>query len=160
MKRRKVLNISTSIHNIAVGMLGILFLLVTFKSSQAAIFPPPWSDPEKNPCATMPGGWQLLYWPPLKKCFKIFTIGYPCPETMELSPAPLNGKSKGNQNAATAECRCPPGSALSALTNKCHKIFERDPCEKGQYFGPLPDVGKLDSSKRWVCIFYRNQSQT
>lgn len=39
-----------------------------------AIVPPPWSDPSKNPCANMPGGWQLLYWAPLKQCFKIFTV--------------------------------------------------------------------------------------
>lgn len=39
-----------------------------------AIVPPPWSDPNKNPCASMPGGWQLLYWAPLKQCFKIFTV--------------------------------------------------------------------------------------
>lgn len=39
-----------------------------------AIVPPPWSDPSKNPCATMPGGWQLLYWAPLQQCFKIFTV--------------------------------------------------------------------------------------
>lgn len=41
-----------------------------------AIVPPPWSDPNKNPCAALPGGWQLLYWEPLQKCFKIFTVIY------------------------------------------------------------------------------------
>lgn len=40
----------------------------------AAIEPPPWSDPTKNPCANQPGGWQLLYWPPLEQCFKIYTV--------------------------------------------------------------------------------------
>lgn len=41
---------------------------------ECAIAPPPWSDPTKNPCAKLPGGWQLLYWPPLKQCFKIFQV--------------------------------------------------------------------------------------
>lgn len=45
--------------------------------ADGAIVPPPWSDPSKNPCASMPGGWQLLYWPPLKQCFKIFTVSLP-----------------------------------------------------------------------------------
>lgn len=40
----------------------------------AAIVAPPWSNPSNNPCALQPGGWQLLYWAPLKKCFKIFTV--------------------------------------------------------------------------------------
>lgn len=42
--------------------------------AQAAIVAPPWSNPSNNPCASMPGGWQLLYWAPLQKCFKIFTV--------------------------------------------------------------------------------------
>ncbi len=60
--------------------------LLTLSTVYGAIAPPPWSDPSKNPCANMPGGWQLIYWAPLKKCFKIFQMGYPCPDTMELSP--------------------------------------------------------------------------
>lgn len=53
-------------------------MFVTFISTvtkiETAIAPPPWSDPLKNPCAQLPGGWQLLYWPPLKQCFKIFQV--------------------------------------------------------------------------------------
>lgn len=104
----------------------------------AAIAPPPWSDPEKNPCARMPGGWQLLYWPPLDKCFKIFQKGYPCPETMELSPVGFGITA----TQTTAVCLCPPGTAQSPITNKCHKLFEKGPCEIGQYFAPIKDLIK------------------
>lgn len=119
----------------------LLLLLLTRQSPSAlaGIVPPPWSDPAKNPCASMAGGWQLLYWTPLKKCFKIFTLGYPCPDTMELSPTPVSAKRK---DVPAAECRCPPGTALSALTNACHKLYERGPCPLGEYFQPMPEQAK------------------
>lgn len=119
----------------------LLLLLLTQQQApvRAGIVPPPWSDPAKNPCASMAGGWQLLYWTPLKKCFKIFTLGYPCPETMELSPTPVSAKRK---DVPAAECRCPPGTALSALTNACHKLYERGPCSLGEYFQPMPEQSK------------------
>ena len=88
-----------------------------------AILPPPWSDPIKNPCATLPGGWQLLYWPPLKKCFKIFQVGYPCPDTMELSPAAASTFKQTDKNVPIAECKCPPEMAQSVLNNKCYLLF-------------------------------------
>lgn len=135
------------------------FVLVIVMQQQridgGVIIAPAWADPEWNPCASMPGGWQLLYWPPLKKCFKIFTVGYPCPETMELSPTAVI--SSGKRMAAVsqgplAECRCPPGTALSLSHNKCFKLFERLPCDKGQYFHPtnkLPtNYGNNNISKR------------
>lgn len=152
MKRRKLLLCWTVLHS-GLSLIAFLTLLLS-KTTQAAIVPPPWSDPEKNPCASMPGGWQLLYWPPLKQCFKIFTIGYPCPETMELSPAPNVGKTKSARlNAPAAECRCPPGTALSAETNKCHEIFKRGPCEHSAYFAPLPEErAAISSGRRWVFI--------
>ena len=58
--------------------LWIYALISTFLQigCNGAIVPPPWSDPSKNPCASLPGGWQLLYWTPLKKCFKIFTVSF------------------------------------------------------------------------------------
>ncbi|XP_053953273.1 uncharacterized protein LOC128860064 isoform X1 [Anastrepha ludens] len=153
MKRRKLLLCWTILHS-GLSLIAFLTLFLS-QMTQAAIVPPPWSDPEKNPCASMPGGWQLLYWPPLKQCFKIFTIGYPCPETMELSPAPSVGKTKAaRNNAPAAECRCPPGTALSAETNKCHDIFQRGPCERGAFFAPLPEErtaanGGRRSNNRW-----------
>ena len=131
-----------------------LWLLVTCKFltiTHSAIVPPPWSNPSTNPCATMPGGWQLLYWPPLKKCFKIFQKGYPCPETMELSPI---GSGYGANAGTYAECRCPPGTAQSPLTNECHKLFERGPCDFGQYFAPIADVP--DRNARQVLRKVRN----
>lgn len=100
-----------------------------------AVAPPSWSDPKVNPCANMPnGGWQHLYFAPLKECFKIFTLGYPCPDTMELSPI-LNGMT------GHGECKCPPGTAQINATAMCYKIFDRGPCSEGHYLSPL-DTGK------------------
>ncbi|CAD7080307.1 unnamed protein product [Hermetia illucens] len=107
--------------------------------SDGAIVPPPWSNIDKNPCAALPGGWQMLYWAPLKKCFKIFQVGYPCPDTMELSP-PSN-------NNHTAECRCPPGTAQSVLNDECHTLFTKGPCSDGEYFSPVTDVRTLSTWK-------------
>ena len=63
-----------------------------------AIAPPSWSDPEVNPCARFSNGWQHLFYEPLQACFKIFTMGFPCPDTMELSPLKngLTGYGKNN----------------------------------------------------------------
>lgn len=83
--RRKLPAGNPRIINDAIIM--IIILLVTIRAVEMAIIPPAWADPERNPCASLPGGWQLLYWAPLRRCFKIFNLGYPCPETMELSPA-------------------------------------------------------------------------
>ncbi|XP_018322390.1 uncharacterized protein LOC108735081 isoform X1 [Agrilus planipennis] len=56
-------------------------------------------------------------------------MGYPCPETMELSPVTFG------QNY-TAECRCPPKTALHEDENRCYQIFTKGPCPKGYFFGP------------------------
>lgn len=93
--------------------------------------PPPWADPELNPCAKEPRGWQLLFWPPDGQCYKIFQIGHPCPEGMELSPA----TSKTGKELY-AECRCPPKHALSSADGKCYQLFTIGPCPEGKFFGP------------------------
>lgn len=62
--------------------IGFLCLSCLHTAVDSAIVPPPWSNPMSNPCASMPGGWQLLYWPPLKKCFKIFSVCYHCHHTI------------------------------------------------------------------------------
>ncbi|XP_055384230.1 uncharacterized protein LOC129613919 [Condylostylus longicornis] len=126
-----------------------LILIISLSSSiKSAIVPPPWSDPEKNPCALMPGGWQLLYWPPLKKCFKIFSVGYPCPDTMELSPATLTGKQMAKLGI-TAECKCPPGTAQSRKNQKCYQLFEQGPCSKGEYFNEAQESVGRKPTIRW-----------
>ncbi|XP_008547767.1 multiple epidermal growth factor-like domains protein 10 [Microplitis demolitor] len=119
-----------------------LIVLLVIKNINGAIVPPPWANPSSNPCAAEPRGWQLLYWPPDGKCYKIFKIGAPCPETMELGPS---AKGQG----VTAECRCPPGTAQSSYDSICYGIFTRAACPDGQYFAPLPDT---NDSRRWgVC---------
>lgn len=59
-------------------------------------------------------------------------IGYPCPESMELTP------SKTRRSTA-AECRCPPGTAQQHDSTYCHKLFEQGPCNIGQYFAPVKE---------------------
>ncbi|VVC35424.1 Domain of unknown function DUF4789 [Cinara cedri] len=109
-------------------------------TATCAVLPPPWADPSQNPCAAEPsGGWQLLYWPEDKKCYRIFQRGYPCPETMELVPRP--------DRKGSAECACPPGSVRSARDSRCHQLFRLgDPCDDGQYFAPGPD---REDRERW-----------
>ena len=51
-----------------------IFGLLLLVSARAAIVPPPWANPSSNPCAAQPRGWQLLFWPPDGKCYKIFQV--------------------------------------------------------------------------------------
>lgn len=112
-----------------------------FQASGYAIAPPSWSDPKVNPCAKLSNGWQHLYYPPLEKCFKIFTLGYPCPESMELSPI-LNGLT------GHGECKCPPGAAQLNTTSTCYKIFDRGPCDEGHYMSPMTPKNGVKSNFR------------
>lgn len=50
-------------------------IILGLNAALGAVLPPPWANPKLNPCATQPGGWQLLYWPPDGKCYKIFKVG-------------------------------------------------------------------------------------
>lgn len=75
-KMNKKMSISFQIIAVMNGLFQwiCIFALMFVGDADAAIEPPPWSDPTKNPCANKPGGWQLLYWQPLKQCFKIYTV--------------------------------------------------------------------------------------
>ncbi|XP_014612082.1 PREDICTED: uncharacterized protein LOC106791159 [Polistes canadensis] len=130
------------------NLLKIIILCITIINIKAVIMPPPWADPLNNPCALQPRGWQLLYWPPDGKCYKIFQIGAPCPETMELGPA-------AGGAGTIAECRCPPGTAQSPRDALCYPIFTRSSCPRGQYFAPVPEIHaktSLNSKRRWgIC---------
>ncbi|XP_050543701.1 uncharacterized protein LOC126906845 [Daktulosphaira vitifoliae] len=122
-------------------MLKLFSLACLAAVASAAVLPPPWANPSQNPCALEPsGGWQLLYWPEDKKCYRIFQRGYPCPETMELVPRP--------DRKGSAECACPPGSARSARDSRCHQLFQLSDtvCEDGQYFAPGPE---REDRERW-----------
>lgn len=66
-------------------------------------------------------------------------MGYPCPETMELSPIGSSSTAT-KMGTSSAECRCPPGTAQHEKTSKCHTLFERGPCTNGQYFSPIIDA--------------------
>lgn len=59
---------------ITVACYAVIYATVISSLANAAIVAPPWSNPANNPCASLPGGWQLLYWAPLQQCFKIFTV--------------------------------------------------------------------------------------
>ncbi|KAJ8938717.1 hypothetical protein NQ318_005571 [Aromia moschata] len=124
-----------------------IFLFLLQPRTQGAVMAPPWANPKLNPCASQPRGWQLLFWPPDGKCYKIFQVGHPCPEGMELSP--VSSKS-GKQ--LSAECRCPPQTAQSATDGKCYELFSLGPCEKGYYFGPDTQYKSDNSKREWgVC---------
>ncbi|XP_044730148.1 uncharacterized protein LOC123293402 [Chrysoperla carnea] len=136
---------------------GILFsillsFIIILDPSNGGIAPPHWVDLKRNPCASQ--GWQLLYWAPDQACYKIFQTGYPCPETMELTPS---------LSENVAECKCPPGTAqlLDEPTNqdndnstisKCYNLFEKGPCKNNQFFSPDTNSTKSSTSKRiGVC---------
>ncbi|KAJ8919330.1 hypothetical protein NQ315_003914 [Exocentrus adspersus] len=138
-------------HSESLSLTWILYLkiLLTLQQfyTEGAIMAPPWANPKLNPCAALPNGWQLLFWPPDGRCYKIFQIGHPCPEEMELSPS----ISKSNQSLL-AECRCPPETAQSATDGRCYKLFTLGPCEVGYYFGPDTQYKETDSKRQWgVC---------
>ncbi|KAH1020672.1 hypothetical protein HUJ04_010288 [Dendroctonus ponderosae] len=117
--------------DLAIKIWILLDIFIIMPSIHWAIMPPPWADPDLNPCANRPGGWQLLFWPPDGQCYKIFQIGYPCPDGMELTPA----RSKIGKELY-AECRCPPKQALSLTDGKCYQLFTKGSCSEGFYFGP------------------------
>jgi Domain of unknown function (DUF4789) len=117
--------------NVYSTLILIVVVAINQRSVDAlAISPPSWSDPNVNPCAKLSNGWQHLYYAPLKACFKIFTLGYPCQDTMELSPL-KNGLT------GYGECSCPPGTVQLNATSKCYKIFDRGPCDENHYVNPL-----------------------
>ncbi|XP_013138506.1 PREDICTED: uncharacterized protein LOC106103316 [Papilio polytes] len=113
--------------------------------SQAAVLPPPWADAKRNPCATHPRGWLMLYWPADGKCYTIYKKGYPCSETQELSPGRWGGRT-------VAECKCPPGTAQLPHSDVCHKLFERGPCRPGEYFAPVEETFNKRGVRQGMCV--------
>ncbi|KAJ8963918.1 hypothetical protein NQ314_005246 [Rhamnusium bicolor] len=51
-----------------------IFLFLLQPQIEGAVMAPPWANPKLNPCALQPRGWQLLFWPPDGKCYKIFQV--------------------------------------------------------------------------------------
>lgn len=58
-------------------------------------------------------------------------MGYPCPATMELTPA-IVGSNSG------ATCRCPPKTLRTSNSNICYPMYTKGPCTSGEYFAPNP----------------------
>lgn len=124
-------------------------MLAWIEWAPGAVVAPPWADPKLNPCANEPRGWQLLYWPPDGKCYKIFQLGHPCPDDMELSPA---ATTAGAIQKLSAECKCPPKTAQSARDGRCYELFTSGPCEKGHYFGPDEYSTNSTVRRQWgIC---------
>ncbi|KAM3968324.1 uncharacterized protein ACR2FA_007875 [Aphomia sociella] len=113
--------------------------------TQAVVLPPPWADVRRNPCASHPRGWLMLYWPNDGKCYTIYKKGHPCPETQELSPARWGGRT-------VAECKCPPGTAQLPHSTTCHKLFERGPCRSGEYFAPVEESFNKRGERQGMCV--------
>ncbi|OWR44361.1 hypothetical protein KGM_202658 [Danaus plexippus plexippus] len=122
-----------------------LWLAILFYGSHAAVLPPPWADVRRNPCAAHPQGWLMLYWPSDGKCYTIYKKGHPCPDTQELSPGRLGGRT-------VAECKCPPGTAQLPHTHTCHKLFERGPCKHGEYFAPVEESFNMRGERQGMCV--------
>lgn len=121
-----------------------LILLSIVPYLKAAVVAPPWANPKLNPCASHPRGWQLLFWPPDGKCYKIFQVGHPCANGMELTPS----LSKSGKNLS-AECRCVPQTAQSATDGACYHLFSSGPCKPGYYFGPDTKYKSENSKRQW-----------
>lgn len=51
-----------------------VWLTALFCGSHAAVLPPPWADVRRNPCASHPRGWLMLYWPSDGKCYTIYKV--------------------------------------------------------------------------------------
>lgn len=51
-----------------------VWLAALLCGSQAAVLPPPWADVKRNPCAALPRGWLMLYWPKDGKCYTIYKV--------------------------------------------------------------------------------------
>nr|XP_026491229.1 uncharacterized protein LOC113397208 [Vanessa tameamea]XP_026491230.1 uncharacterized protein LOC113397208 [Vanessa tameamea]XP_026491231.1 uncharacterized protein LOC113397208 [Vanessa tameamea]XP_026491232.1 uncharacterized protein LOC113397208 [Vanessa tameamea]XP_026491233.1 uncharacterized protein LOC113397208 [Vanessa tameamea]XP_026491234.1 uncharacterized protein LOC113397208 [Vanessa tameamea] len=122
-----------------------VWLAALFCGCQAAVLPPPWADVRRNPCAAHPRGWLMLYWPSDGKCYTIYKKGHPCPDTQELSPGRLGGRT-------VAECKCPPGTAQLPHTKTCHKLFQRGPCRHGEYFAPVEESFNMRGERQGMCV--------
>lgn len=59
---------------------------------------------------------------------------------MELSP--IASSQKLTMMNSAAECRCPPGTAQFNVDSLCYTLYERGPCELGEYFSPVPETGR------------------
>lgn len=127
-----------------VSQLELFVYLFWISYTKGAVMAPPWANPKLNPCASHPRGWQLLFWPPDGKCYKIFQVGYPCPNGMELTPS-LNNTGKN----LSAECRCVPKTAQSATDGACYSLFTSGPCNHGYYFGPDTKYKSENSKRQW-----------
>ena len=113
-----------------------LLLCLLTAASQCFVIAPPWADTNTNPCSS--SSWQLVYWPPTRQCYQIFSRG-PCPKTQELSYNPLT---------STPECRCPGHLPLHWRDNdQCYAEYSRGPCEVNQY---LSSAG--DTETRVQCV--------
>ena len=86
------------------------------------VIAPPWADEDANPCSQ--ASWQLVYWPPTRDCYQIFSRG-PCPETQELGFNPVSQQP---------ECGCPAGLPLHwPATDRCYAQHSRGPCDAGEF---------------------------
>ncbi|CAH1275763.1 unnamed protein product [Diabrotica balteata] len=132
------------IFGIQIWLFLLNLLLHLFQYAKGAVMPPPWANPKLNPCASHPLGWQLLFWPPDGKCYKIFQVGHPCPNGMELTPS----LSKSGKNLS-AECKCVPQTAQSATNGECYPLFSAGPCNEGFYFGPDTKYKSENSKRQW-----------
>ena len=52
-------------------MPSLLLVLLKAQLGLSFVIAPPWADQDSNPCSK--NSWQLVYWPPTKLCYQIFS---------------------------------------------------------------------------------------
>lgn len=132
---------------VPIEWLIIVQILHRLQVAEGAIAAPPWANPKLNPCAIHPMGWQMLYWPPDGACYKIFQLGHPCPDDMELTPS----ASGSNAQKVIAECRCPPKTTQWIENGHCYQLFTAGPCPEGSYFAVQPAASSSSKRKYGAC---------
>ena len=126
---------SISSHHLLLSILVLTQTLV-----DCFVIAPPWANPSTNPCSA--SSWQLVYWPPTKNCYQIFSRG-PCPETQELGYNPVT---------SAPECRCPHDLPLHwEDTDQCYAEYSRGPCEVNQYLTISEEDGDVSCVPTQIC---------
>lgn len=60
-----------SAEDAASTMWSALLALLNAHLGLSFVIAPPWADQTSNPCSA--NSWQLVYWPPTKLCYQIFS---------------------------------------------------------------------------------------
>ena len=65
------LTVTDTADNAVATMPSLLLVLLNAQLGLSFVIAPPWADQDSNPCSK--NSWQLVYWPPTKLCYQIFS---------------------------------------------------------------------------------------